>query len=123
MTRDEIAKGIANRFVHSRAYILLYLIMASLSITTVVLSMVNGCPGLPFYILEVIINTVMILEVSIRFIAFGRVRNVMPYSRASIYPGLPAILEIMVECCGSHPYYILRRYALGHLLRRLWKHE
>lgn len=73
MTRDEIAKGIANRFVHSRTYILLYLAMAALSITTVVLSMVSGCPGLPFYILEFIINTAMILEVSIRFVAFGRV--------------------------------------------------
>ena len=56
MTKDEIAKGIANRFVHSRAYILLYLAMAALSVTTVVLSLVNGCPTLPFYILELIIN-------------------------------------------------------------------
>ena len=73
MSRDEIAKGIANRFVHSRIYIILYLVMASLSITTVVLSLVNGCPTLPFYILELIINGAMILEVSIRFVAFGRV--------------------------------------------------
>ena len=78
MSRDEIAKGIANRFVHSRAYIMLYLVMAALSITTVVLSMVNGCPGLPFYVLEFIINTAMILEVSIRFIAFGRVSDACP---------------------------------------------
>ena len=73
MTKDEIAKGIANRFVHSRAYIALYLVMAALSVTTVVLSLVNGCPTLPFYILELIINGAMILEVAIRFIAFGRV--------------------------------------------------
>jgi len=72
MTRDEIAKGIANRFVHSRTYIILYLAMAALSVTTVVLSMVNGCPTLPFYILEFIINGAMILEVSIRLLAFGR---------------------------------------------------
>ncbi|KAJ3531584.1 hypothetical protein NM688_g7553 [Phlebia brevispora] len=72
MTRSEITKGIANRFVHSRSYILLYLVMAALSVTTVVLSLVNGCPTLPFYILELIINGAMILEVSIRFLAFGR---------------------------------------------------
>ncbi len=51
MTRDEITKGIANRFVHSRTYIILYLAMAALSITTVVLSLVNDCPTIPFYIL------------------------------------------------------------------------
>ncbi|TBU49900.1 hypothetical protein BD309DRAFT_946468 [Dichomitus squalens] len=46
--------------------------MAALSITTVVLSLVNECPTLPFYILEFIINAAMILEVGIRFVAFGR---------------------------------------------------
>ena len=73
MTRDEITKGIANRFLYSRTYLVLYLVMAALSVTTVVLSMVSGCPTLPFYILEFIINGAMILEVSIRFVAFGKV--------------------------------------------------
>ncbi|KAI0697548.1 hypothetical protein BC835DRAFT_1413584 [Cytidiella melzeri] len=72
MSRDEIAKGIANRFVHSRSYIILYLVMAALSVATVVLSLTDGCPTLPFYILELIINGAMILEVSIRVVAFGR---------------------------------------------------
>lgn len=75
MTRDEITKGIANRFVHSRTYIILYLAMAALSITTVVLSLVNDCPTIPFYILEFIINGAMILEVVIRFVAFGKVSS------------------------------------------------
>ena len=73
MTRDEIRKGIANRAIHSRTYIILYLAMVALSVTTVVLSIREGCPGLPFYILEVIINSAMIAEVVIRFLAFGRV--------------------------------------------------
>ena len=48
--------------------------MAALSVATVVLSLVNnGCPTLPFYILEIIINGAMILEVAIRFVAFGKV--------------------------------------------------
>ncbi|KAJ8456760.1 hypothetical protein ONZ45_g18589 [Pleurotus djamor] len=72
MTRSEITRGLANRFVHSRTYIFLYLGMAALSVTTVVLSLVDGCPGLAFYILELIINTAMILEVGIRFVAFGK---------------------------------------------------
>ncbi|KAG1757135.1 hypothetical protein EDB19DRAFT_1890950 [Suillus lakei] len=72
LTRKEITRGIANRFVHSHTYILLYLSMAALSVTTVVLSLSDGCPGLSFYILEIIINTSMILEVGVRFVAFGR---------------------------------------------------
>lgn len=47
--------------------------MAALSVTTIVLSLTDGCPGPAFYILEVIINTSMILEVSIRLVALGRV--------------------------------------------------
>jgi hypothetical protein len=47
--------------------------MASLSVTTVVLSLTDGCPGPAFYILEIIINTSMILEVSVRLVALGRV--------------------------------------------------
>lgn len=50
--------------------------MAALSVTTVILSLTEGCPGLAFYILEIIINTSMILEVGVRFIAFGKVRDV-----------------------------------------------
>jgi len=54
-------------------YICLYLGMAALSIATVILSLKDGCPGLAFYILEVIVNVTMILEVAVRFVAFGRV--------------------------------------------------
>ncbi|KAG5644615.1 hypothetical protein DXG03_008093 [Asterophora parasitica] len=46
--------------------------MAALSATTVILSLRDGCPGLAFFILEVIINASMIIEVAIRFIAFGK---------------------------------------------------
>ena len=74
LTRKEITKGIANRFVHSRTYIFLYLTMAALSVTTVILSLGKGCPPLAFYILEIIINSAMIIEVGIRLVAFGKVR-------------------------------------------------
>ena len=47
--------------------------MATLSVTTIVLSLTDGCPGLAFYILEVIINASMILEVGIRLVALGKV--------------------------------------------------
>ena len=73
LTKKEITQGIANRFVHSRVYIILYLSMTALSVTTIALSITDGCPGLAFYVLEVVINTSMIVEVAVRFVAFGRV--------------------------------------------------
>lgn len=73
LTRKEITRGIANRFVYSRTYIFLYLVMAALSVTTVALSLSDGCPGPAFYVLEIVVNTSMILEVGVRFVAFGRV--------------------------------------------------
>ena len=99
MTRDEIRRGIANRAIHSRTYIILYLVMAALSITTVVLSIREGCPGLAFYILEVIINSAMIAEVAIRFLAFGRVSETVLANQDPqlIYEAWAAILETPFE--------------------------
>jgi hypothetical protein len=51
--------------------------MAALSVTTVVLSLTDGCPGKAFYILEFIINGAMIAEVSLRFLAFGQVGSLV----------------------------------------------
>lgn len=125
MTRDEITKGIANRFVHSRTYIVLYLVMAALSVTTVVLSLVNGCPTLAFYILELIINGAMILEVAIRFIAFGRVRRLSTCIRVrgADVPTSAEILEVAVQYYGSHPHRVLRHHAGGHILCGMRQHK
>ncbi|KAE9400573.1 hypothetical protein BT96DRAFT_965286 [Gymnopus androsaceus JB14] len=104
LTRDEIAKGVANRFVHSRTYIVLYLVMATLSITTIVLSITDGCPGLAFYILEIIINTSMILEVGIRFVAFGRQFWKSPFNIADLLLTIFCALTLLVLAfarCGS----------------------
>lgn len=48
--------------------------MAVLSLTTVVLSLLGDCPPTSFYVLEVIVNTAMIVEVAIRIVAYGNVR-------------------------------------------------
>ncbi|GBE77687.1 hypothetical protein BKA93DRAFT_820252 [Sparassis latifolia] len=104
MTREEITKGIANRFVHSHAYIALYLVMAALSVTTVVLSMTNGCPTLAFYILELIINGSMILEVSIRFVAFGRQFWKSPYNIMDLVLTAFCVITLLLiffAGCGS----------------------
>ncbi|KAJ6520026.1 hypothetical protein C8R45DRAFT_953632 [Mycena sanguinolenta] len=104
LTRSEITKGLANRFVHSRTYIFLYLGMAALSVTTVILSLTDGCPGLAFYILEVIINTSMILEVGIRFVAFGRQFWKSPFNVVDLILTVFCALTLLVLAfakCGS----------------------
>ena len=48
--------------VHSRSssfYIWLYLSLALLSTTTVILSLLSDCPTLAFYLLELVINLAM----------------------------------------------------------------
>jgi len=104
MTRDEIRKGIANRVIHSRTYIFLYLGMTALSITTVVLSIRDGCPGLAFYILEVIINSAMIAEVTIRFLAFGRQFWKYPFNVFDLVVTVFCVLTLLVILfagCGA----------------------
>ncbi|KAJ7161372.1 hypothetical protein C8R43DRAFT_992610 [Mycena crocata] len=97
-------KGVANRFVHSRTYIFLYLGMAALSVTTVILSLTDGCPGLAFYVLEVVINTSMILEVGIRFVAFGRQFWKSPFNVVDLILTVFCALTLLVLAfakCGS----------------------
>ncbi|KAG6380854.1 hypothetical protein JVT61DRAFT_5241 [Boletus reticuloceps] len=104
LTRKEITRGIASRFVHSRTYIVLYLAMTALSVTTVALSLSDGCPGLPFYILEFIINTSMILEVSVRFVAFGRQFWKSPYNIFDLILTLFCAITLLVLAfagCGA----------------------
>ncbi|GAA5843966.1 hypothetical protein JCM9279_003689 [Rhodotorula babjevae] len=71
ITRTEAIRGAANRVLFSQFYIFLYLSMALISLATVVLSATSECPTLAFYILEVVVNSAMILEVGIRLLAFG----------------------------------------------------
>lgn len=102
--------------------------MTALSVTTIALSITDGCPGLAFYILEIIVNTSMIVEVTIRFIAFGRVSRIQPAYRVSL--GLTcltarntAILEISVQHNGPHHYGDMRGNHSRDLLRRMWFYE
>ncbi|KAG6840913.1 hypothetical protein C0991_003255 [Blastosporella zonata] len=78
--------------------------MAALSVTTVILSLRDGCPGLEFFILEFIINTSMILEVAIRFVAFGRQFWKSPFNVMdlilTIFCAL-TLLVIMFAKCGT----------------------
>jgi len=104
LTKQEITQGIANRFVHSRVYIILYLSMTALSVTTIALSLTDGCPGLAFYVLEVVINTSMIVEVGIRLVAFGRQFWKSPFNIMDLIITVicaVTILFIFFAGCGS----------------------
>ena len=104
LSRGEITRGVANRFVHSRIYICLYLGMAALSMTTVILSLKDGCPGLAFYILEFIVNATMILEVAVRFVAFGKQFWKSPYNVMDLILTFFCVVTLLVITfaeCGT----------------------
>jgi len=78
--------------------------MTALSVTTVALSITDGCPGLPFYVLEIVINTSMIIEVAIRLIAFGRQFWKSPFNIMDLIITMicaVTILVIFFAGCGS----------------------
>ncbi|KAK4686838.1 hypothetical protein P7C73_g3280, partial [Tremellales sp. Uapishka_1] len=73
---SEQLRGVANRIIFSRYYILFYFVMMSLSLTTVVISLIathkGMCPPASWHILEVIINLMMVIEVGTRWTAYGK---------------------------------------------------
>jgi hypothetical protein len=96
--------------------------MASLSTTTVILSLQDGCPGLAFYILEVIINVAMIVEVAIRFVAFGQVSGTLHVAGRADVQDL-AILEIALQCRRPRVDVFVCRHTIGDIIRWLWGHK
>ncbi|KAF9412768.1 hypothetical protein BGZ94_000923 [Podila epigama] len=73
LTRREVVQNLANRIIYSKFYMFLYLVMACLSLWSVVLSFRQGCASSSlFIILEVIINCSMIAEVGLRLTALGK---------------------------------------------------
>lgn len=72
LSRTEMIQGMANRFMYSEFYIYLYAGLAGLSIATLVLSAIEDCPSLLFYLLEILVNVAMITEVTIRFLALRK---------------------------------------------------
>ncbi|KAI7893264.1 uncharacterized protein EV154DRAFT_502241 [Mucor mucedo] len=72
LTKSEIVQGMANRFMYSKFYIGLYLVLAILSFVTIVMSLKETCPSVLFIVFEAIINLAMIVEVTTRLLALGR---------------------------------------------------
>ncbi|SCV70547.1 BQ2448_3309 [Microbotryum intermedium] len=97
VSRAEAIKGLSNRFVFSWFYIYLYLAMAFLSLTTVVLSVLSDCPTFSFYMLEIIINTTMIAEVSIRLVAFRKVSQGFLILNPLRFPSDPNLITFLAQ--------------------------
>ncbi|KAF9357841.1 hypothetical protein BGX26_003000 [Mortierella sp. AD094] len=73
LTRREIFQNLANRIIYSKFYMILYLVMAILSIWSIFLSFHQGCSSSSlFIVLESIINGTMIVEVALRLTALGK---------------------------------------------------
>ncbi|KAK1921429.1 hypothetical protein DB88DRAFT_513455 [Papiliotrema laurentii] len=76
VSHGERLRGVANRIIFSRYYVLFYFVMMCLSLGTVVLSLVathkKQCPPVIWHILEVIVNGLMVIEVSTRWVAYGK---------------------------------------------------
>ncbi|KAG2176354.1 hypothetical protein INT43_005588, partial [Umbelopsis isabellina] len=94
LTRSEAIQGMANRFMYSKFYIILYLGLAGLSLVSIILSLAETCPSLLFIILESIINFAMISEVSVRMVALRRVGNSIAYWR-SVWNVIDTILVVL----------------------------
>ncbi|KAI1304677.1 hypothetical protein EDD11_005077 [Mortierella claussenii] len=73
LTRREIFQNLANRIIYSKFYMILYIVVAILSIWSLCLSVRQGCSSsVLFIVLESIINGTMIAEVAVRLTALGK---------------------------------------------------
>ncbi|KAF9914679.1 hypothetical protein BX616_007792 [Lobosporangium transversale] len=106
LSRREIFQNLANRIIYSKFYMVLYLVMAILSIWSIFLSIQQGCSSSAlFIVLESIINGTMIAEVALRLTALGRT-----YWRSS-----SNILDIiLVIFCFITLILILQGCGSGH---------
>ncbi|AXA48990.1 ion transport protein [Malassezia restricta] len=100
MSREEMLKGLANRFVHSTTYLYLYATMAVLSLVTVIFSLLWTCPGPAFYILELLVNVILVAEVCVRFVAYGRNFWKSTYNIIDLFLVVLCILTLIILFVG-----------------------
>ncbi|KIR51176.1 hypothetical protein I315_06359 [Cryptococcus gattii Ru294] len=105
---SEQLQGVANRIIFSRYYILFYGAMMGLSLATLVLSLVatrkGQCPPVAWHIIEFVLNALMVLEVTTRWIANGRKYPMTPLNIIDLtlvfFCTLTLIL-VFLNPCGS----------------------
>lgn len=125
LTRREVFQNLANRILYSRFYMVLYIVMAVLSVWSIFLSFHQGCASSPlFVILESIINCTMIAEVGLRLTALGKVKSgdkllLHLGTTMGIYP--QCLIFLFVSCFEIELLEISIQYP-GHLLGHLLLH-
>ncbi|KAJ3005859.1 hypothetical protein HKX48_000429 [Thoreauomyces humboldtii] len=72
-SHHDILHSFANRVLHSHFWKAFYLCMLLLSLACLVGSYKSVCPGFALCALEIILNLGMLAEVSVRFLALGKV--------------------------------------------------
>ncbi|KAI5455138.1 hypothetical protein NCC49_002409 [Naganishia albida] len=102
---SERLRGVANRIMFSRYYIIFYLAMTGLSLGTVILSLLEGgCPSMTWHILEIIVNGGMVLEVGTRWVGFGKQYPLTPLNVLDLFLTAFCIITLLVvflNPCGA----------------------
>ncbi|WVF66365.1 hypothetical protein IAT40_001105 [Kwoniella sp. CBS 6097] len=105
---SEQLRGVANRIIFSRYYILFYGAMMGLSFATLVISLIathgNRCPPAVWHILEVVINILMVVEVGTRWVAYGKKYPLTPLNIVDIILVLfcsVTLILVFRNPCGS----------------------
>ncbi|KAJ9110357.1 hypothetical protein QFC20_002954 [Naganishia adeliensis] len=91
---SERLRGVANRIMFSRYYIIFYLAMTGLS----------GCPSTAWHILEIIVNGGMVLEVGTRWVGFGKQYPLTPLNVLDLFLTAFCIITLLVvflNPCGA----------------------
>ncbi|KAJ9097695.1 hypothetical protein QFC21_004732 [Naganishia friedmannii] len=102
---SERLRGVANRIMFSRYYIIFYLAMTGLSLGTVILSLMQGgCPSTTWHILEIIVNGGMVLEVGTRWVGFGKQYPLTPLNVLDLFLTafcIITLLLVFLNPCGA----------------------
>ena len=69
LTQHERIYGLANRFLHSTAYKVGYVVLALFSLICVIITFANPCPSGFYIFMEYVINFALVLEVGVRLLA------------------------------------------------------
>ncbi|KAI8577824.1 hypothetical protein K450DRAFT_250212 [Umbelopsis ramanniana AG] len=95
-----MVKNEANRFIYSRFHIFLYLVLALLSLLSLILSLNEVCPSPSLIALEYAINSAMVIEVFIRAVANGRAFFHSYYNAVDIILLLLCIVTLVLITTG-----------------------
>ncbi|KAI8812394.1 hypothetical protein BJ742DRAFT_56784 [Cladochytrium replicatum] len=99
-TSDHV-HSLANRVLHSTAYNYFYFAMAALSLSALILTLVEGCPSAFTISIEVVINVLMIAEVSIRYLALKQLFLKSAWNIIDVVVSAVCLVSLIVQAVSS----------------------